>query len=94
MGMTLQLYALEKKGGGEAAAEKEAGPASQASAVFNATNQSVLRELRDFARGRTQYDSALEEQKFLMDSDLYVRFVCHAMVRRLMEVERARVADR
>ena len=95
MGLTLQMYLpAPPPAQGEKADPALDKPVSQASAVFNATNQSVLRELRDFARGRTQYDSALEEQKFLMDSDLYVRFVCHAMVRRLMEVERARVAGR
>jgi hypothetical protein len=69
-------------------------PVSQVSAVFNATNQSVLKELHVFAAGRTQYDSALADQKFLMDSDSYMRFVCHAMIRRLMDVERQRVSDR
>jgi hypothetical protein len=69
-------------------------PASQANGMFNATNQSVLRELQEFARGRTQFDSALQGDKYLMDSDLYVRFVSHAMVRRLMEVERVRLAGR
>jgi hypothetical protein len=63
-------------------------------AVFNATNQSCLKELHVFAAGRTQYDSALADQKFLMDADSYMRFVCHAMVRRLMDVERERVSDR
>ena len=69
-------------------------PVSQVSAVFNATNQSVLRELKTFASGRTQYDSAMMDQKFLLDSDAYMRFVCHAMIRRLMDVERDRLADR
>lgn len=69
-------------------------PVAQVSGVFNATNQSVLRELRLFAAGRTQYDSALMDQKFLMDSDSYMRFVCHAMIRRLMELERQRLSDR
>jgi hypothetical protein len=69
-------------------------PASQVSAVFNSTNQSVLKELQVFARGRTQYDSPLADQKFLMDSDSYMRFVCHAMIRRLMDVERERASDR
>jgi hypothetical protein len=62
--------------------------------MFNSSNQSVLRELRGFAAGRTEYDTALQEQKFLMDSDAYLRFVCNAMTRRLMDVERSRVADR
>ena len=36
----------------------------------------------------------LVEQRYLVDSDAYMRFVCHAMVRRLMEVERNRLIDR
>lgn len=72
----------------------EKQPLAQVEGVFNATNQSVLRELRVFASGRTQYDSALMDQKYLLDSDSYMRFVCHAMIRRLMEVERQRVSDR
>ena len=69
-------------------------PVAQVNAVFNATNQTVLRELGDFARGRTPYNSAMREERFLMDADLYARFVCHAMVRRLIEVERERLFDR
>lgn len=68
--------------------------AASISALFNSSNQTVRAELRDFARGRTDYDSALREERFLADSDAYMRFVCHAMVRRLMEVERRRVAGR
>jgi len=83
MGMILQMYDTV----GE-------NPVTQVNAVFIGSNQTVLRELRDFARGRTQYDSALREEKFLMDADLYARFVCHAMVRRLIEVERERIIDR
>lgn len=70
------------------------GPASQVAAVFNANNQTVLQELREFARGRTNYDSALKEERFLRDSEAYMRFVCHAMVRRLIEVERGRSSGR
>ncbi len=77
---------------GMVASERQ--PVSQVEAIFNASNQTVLKELRDYAQGRTQYDSALQDEKFLADADLYMHFVCHAMVRRLMEVERARVADR
>jgi hypothetical protein len=90
MGMILQMYTPPGAGGGPV--QKQ--PASQANGMFNATNQSVLRELQEFARGRTPMDSALQDEKYLMDSDLYVRFVSHAMVRRLMEVERQRLAGR
>ena len=69
-------------------------PVAQVSAVFNASNQTVLKELQVFASGRTRYDSAALERQFVLDSDAYMRFVCHAMVRRLMDVERERLADR
>jgi hypothetical protein len=87
VGMTLQLYSTPSPSG-------QGSPEVQVSAVFNASNQTVLRELRDFAAGRTEPDSALGEEKFLADADHYMRFVCHAMVRRLMEVQRGRVSDR
>ncbi len=97
VGMILQMYTprhLAKSGTGDTTVVSERQPVAQVSAVFNASNQTVLRELRDFAEGRTQHDSALQDEKFLMDADAYTRFVCHAMVRRLMEVERTRAADR
>ena len=68
--------------------------AASISAVFNASNQTVRQELKDFAAGRFNYDSQLRDERFIMDSDAYMRFVCHAMVRRLIEVERDRVAGR
>ena len=74
--------------------EADRQPASQVSAVFNASNQTVLKELQVFSEGRTQYDSALQDKKFLVESDAYMRFVAHAMVRRLMDVERTRLSDR
>ncbi|HVS69914.1 MAG TPA: hypothetical protein VHQ47_01520 [Phycisphaerae bacterium] len=97
VGMTLELYNVmpaSAPGAMSPAAADSAQPDLQVSAVFNATNESVLRELRDFAQGRTQADSAFGDQKFLVDSDAYMRFVCHAMVRRLMEVQRTRPSDR
>jgi len=93
VGMTLQLYSLAGaepavSGGGVGGPEHQ--PVSQVSAVFNASNQTVLHELRDFAAGRTEYETALQDEKFLVDSDSYMRFVSHAMIRRLMEAERQR----
>jgi len=76
------------------AAGGPAQPVSQVSAVFNGGNQTVIAELKVFADGRAPYDSALRERTFLLDTDEYMRFVCHAMVRRLMDVERTRVSDR
>jgi hypothetical protein len=108
VGMTLQLYTPRNLTPtiAEDAAQPNASsttsdpaaplrqPVSQVSAVFSASNQSVLRELRNYATGRTEYDSALREQRFLLDADAYMRFVAHAMIRRLMDVERGRPSDR
>lgn len=103
VGMILQMYtpasarptAIAVRPNSSTSAEDYNGqPVSQVNGVFNATNQSVLRELQNYAAGRTEYDSALREKKYLVNADLYMRFVCHAMVRRLMEVESARGADR
>jgi hypothetical protein len=103
VGMVLQMYtpasgrpvSLAIRPNTSTSAEDYQGqPVAQVNGVFNATNQSVLHELRNYARGRTEYDSALQEKKFLVDADAYMRFVCHAMVRRLMEVESARGAGR
>lgn len=78
--------------GSEIFANRE--PIVQVSAVFNASNQTVLAELRDFARGRTNYESALQEDRFLADVDAYTRFVCHAMVRRLLELQQGTPSGR
>jgi hypothetical protein len=100
IGMILQLYTARQAAGastmpaGPLASGEAHQPVAQVEAMFNATNQTVLHELRDFARGRTQNDSALGDEKYLLDADAYTRFVCHAMVRRLMEVEKARPAGR
>ena len=95
MGMILQLYTPRRLApGSESVVVSDHQPVAQVAAVFNASNQTVLRELRDFAQGRTQNDSALQDERFLMDMDAYTRFVCHAMVRRMIEVERVRVGGR
>jgi hypothetical protein len=107
IGMSLQLYTLDTLAGpppvvshqinGAAIpgdAPKARQPVVEIAAIFNATNQTVLQELQSFARGRTDYQSALQEERFLADIDAYTRFVCHAMVRRLIEVERVRSPDR
>ncbi|HUO06933.1 MAG TPA: hypothetical protein VM008_01260 [Phycisphaerae bacterium] len=107
IGMILQLYTARQTAdapppstmpgaswGGPIAGPNDHQPVSQVAAVFNASNQTVLRELRDFAQGRTQHDSALQDEKFLLDADAYTRFVCNAMTRRLIEVEKARLAGR
>jgi hypothetical protein len=103
VGMILQMYtpgpsrlvSIGAKSNSATSAETfQTQPVSQVNGIFNAHNQSVLRELQGFARGRTEYDSALREKKFLLDADEYMRFVAHSMVLRLMDVERSRGADR
>ncbi len=107
IGMSMQLYTLDALAGappvvsrqingeslpGEAAKSRQ--PVSEIAAIFNANNQTVLLELHDFTKGRTDYQSAFQDERFLADIDSYTRFVCHAMIRRLMEVERVRSSDR
>ena len=103
VGMILQMYtpgpnrlvSIGARSNSATTAETfQTQPVSQVNGIFNSRNQSVLRELQGFARGRTEYDSALREKKFLMDADEYMRFVSHSMVLRLMDVERSRGADR
>jgi len=110
VGMTLQLYTVNEMAApaepvarqitgqplAQAAAEPSTGsqPVSQVSAMFNANNQTVLLELQDFAKGRTDYGSALQEDRYLADSEAYMRFVCHAMIRRMLDVESTRVNGR
>jgi hypothetical protein len=80
--------------GGELRADAGPQPVSQISAIFPATNQTVLVELNDFAKGRSDYESALQDRRYLVDIDYYTRFVCHAMTRRLLETERGRISSR
>ena len=107
VGMVLQMYtppgapvkteparAMGAERNMEGMGDSERQPVSQVSAVFNATNQTVLKELQGFAAGRSDYDSGLQGDRYLYDSDAYMRFVCHAMIRRLLDVERDRVSDR
>jgi len=107
VGMAFQLYTQDDLAGPPPAGTRQINgamlpdpnvhpsqPATEIAAIFNSTNQTVLMELHDFTKGRTDYQSALQEQRYLADIDSYARFVCHAMVRRLMDVERVRATGR
>jgi hypothetical protein len=82
VGMTLQLYA-----GTNMPNPTHDQPVTQVAAIFNANNQTTLRELSNFVKGRTDYDSALQEKRYLADADSYMKFVANAMVRRLLDAE-------
>ncbi len=90
---TLSGQALPSEGS-DMRADAGPQPVTQVSAIFPATNQTVLQELNDFAKGRSDYESALQDRRYLVDIDYYTRFVCHAMTRRLLETERGRVGSR
>ncbi len=107
VGMSMQLYTLDSLAGPppvvsrqingaaiDGDAPKARQPVVEIAAIFNSTNQTVLQELQSFAQGRTDYQSAFKEDRYLADIDAYTRFVCHAMIRRLIEVERVRSPDR
>lgn len=89
VGMTLQLYTSSSFSSPDGRQ-----PATQVAAIFNASNQTVLHELAEFAKGRSDYESALQEKRYLADADAYVRFVAHAMVRRLTAAEQVRTGGK
>jgi len=67
-------------------------PASVVSEHLDAANNEVLKNLQDFAVGRSDPDSALGWQRYTASMDLYTEFAAYWCVRRLLEEEHARIA--
>jgi hypothetical protein len=108
LGMAVQLYvrdgrrgsagvdprALERTSRG-ATAIGEIGPphpVGQAAGVFDASNHRVLRWLETYADARHEPDSAYGQDIYLVDMDLYTRFVCNRLLQDLLDGERVRLA--
>jgi hypothetical protein len=66
-------------------------PVAQAAGVFDAANHDTLRHLRTYANGRSEPDSAYDEEIYLVSMDLYTQFVCHRLIADLLASERARL---
>lgn len=93
VGMDIQMYSVRSIE--KAAPGAPIEPVAQVSAIFNAANRSVRTELRNYAAGRKGSDKVLGTRRYLLDSNAYMRFVCHAMIQRLLvQVQLARSVGR
>jgi hypothetical protein len=66
-------------------------PVAQAAGVFEAANHDTVRQLQAYASGRSEPDSAYDEEIYLVSMDLYTQFVCHRLIADLLDSERARL---
>lgn len=106
LGMAVQLYArapresvgvdpreLTRATGGDAAlgAAGPPLPRAQAAGVFDAANHRTLSWLALYADARNEPESAFGADIFLVDMDLYTRFVCYRLLHDLLAHEQARL---
>jgi len=66
-------------------------PASVVSDLLDAKNHGVLEDLKKYAQGRHDPQSALSWHRYTASMDLYTQFATHHMVAQLIENERARI---
>jgi hypothetical protein len=66
-------------------------PVATVSEHFDGANHGVMMELRRYARGRCEPDSALGWKSVLQSMDLYTQFAAYAAVSRLIDQERLRL---
>jgi hypothetical protein len=80
--------------GTDAVAMGELGPAraaAQATGVFDSRNNQVLTWLNQYATGRTEPNEAFGTDVYLMDMDLYTKFVSFRLIHDLLAFEQARM---
>ena len=108
IGISAQLYAprpgpgvgtVSANTGGEI--ERSATPAdgtarariiAETTGVIDATHESVVADVRQFAQGRTADDSPYGWRRFLVSQQAYIRFCCHVTVRNLLRGSTADIA--
>jgi len=66
-------------------------PVAQAAGVFEAANHHTLKQLKAFASGRNEPDSAYGDDIYLVSMDLYAHFVCYRLLHDLFVEERTRL---
>jgi hypothetical protein len=67
-------------------------PLAQAAGIFDAANHRTLSWLALYADARNEPESAYGSDIYLVDMDLYTRFVCYRLLHDLLESERVRIA--
>ncbi len=107
VGMTLQLIwvradstiggldpiaAGRQAAGTPATAGGYARRGSQVQAVLDAAGNDVVRRVQAYAATHEGTDSPYGWRRYLVDSDAYLRFVCHEMIVRLLNEELARIS--
>lgn len=70
--------------------EPHDAPASSASAILDAADNGVRLDVEQFARGRTQTNSALNWERYLVVMDLYTQYAADRLLRDLLREERMR----
>lgn len=55
--------------------------------MLDSTNNDVVMRVREFAKLREGQDSPYGWRRYLVDSDAYMRFVCHELIVSLMDEE-------
>ncbi|QQS09778.1 MAG: hypothetical protein IPK69_03930 [Phycisphaerales bacterium] len=68
-------------------------PQSTASMILDAKNHQVLMDLRRYATGRSDDDSALGWRRYTKSMALYSQFACHKAVEELLRSEWSRLAQ-
>ncbi len=87
-------YALSRAWGSDDVALGQVGsaPASaQATGMFDSRNNQVLAWLEHYAKGRTEPNEAFGSDVYLMNMDLYTRFVTYRLIHDLLVYEHSRM---
>jgi hypothetical protein len=79
--------------GAAAAGNSPDAPVCVVSEHLNGRNHQVLLDLKDFAQGRLQKDSALGWRRYLTAMPLYMEFAAHRTVQLMMQREWARIGS-
>ncbi len=69
-------------------------PVASATAIVNAADNAIRIDLRSFAEGRTDPDTALGWREYLYSMDAYAQYVGHRLIKDLLTAERRRMGNR
>ena len=68
-------------------------PVSSVSAIVDSSDNAVMLDVKQFAEGRTDPDTALGWEKYLYSMDAYTLYVSHRLIRDLLNEERSRMGS-
>jgi hypothetical protein len=91
---TLDPHELQRARTGDEVIPRHTGggrATAQATGVFDSRNNIVLAQLDDYATGRTEPNEAFGADVYLMNMDLYTKFVSYRLIHDLLAFEKARM---